>query len=478
MHNLLYKNIKHLFIKHYKTALKGFLLIFCICALPASAQEISGYWQGVLHISKSDSLTIGMMVEWHGDSLSVVMDSPDQYYMDIATTERDWHDSVLTWKVADIGASFSGKLSADGQHITGTFQQSGKLPLTFGRGHVRKVIRRPQTPQPPYPYLEEEISIKEKGGRYDLINGTLTLPAGTPKAVIILLSGSGWQDRDESIMGHKPFRLLADRLTRHGYAVFRYDDYPRAVFAKSTTFDFADGVTMILDSFARREDLKSLPTGLLGHSEGSMVAEIVAARDQRVDFVVTLGGVAQRPSDVLLYQLRAISEADSTLTPNEIENSVVLSARLYQALQKAKNEKEAAGILNRTWTQISERLTPDEQKRYGFTPQRKAAAIQQLVSPWFFTFVQFDPKPYIKKMRCPVLAIGGEKDLQVDATANNTLFSKYLKKNPKHQFVIVPGANHLLQPCTTGSPNEYGKIEETMKTDVLDLITRWLENTL
>ena len=476
----LHKNISHSLKERYSSIMQGLCLVLCLCfcTAQASAQDISGYWQGVLHISKSDTLTIGMMVEWQGDSLSVVMDSPDQYYMDIATTERDWHDSVLTWKVADIGASFSGRLSADGQRITGTFQQGGKLPLTFERGHERTVMRRPQTPQPPYPYLEEEIRIKEKGGRYNLINGTLTLPAGTPKALVILISGSGWQDRDESIMGHKPFRLLADHLTRHGYAVFRYDDYPRAVFAKSTTLDFADGVTMILDSFARREDLKHLPTGLLGHSEGSMVAEIVAAHDRRVDFVVTMGGVAQRPSDVLLYQLRAISEADSTLTPNEIENSVVLSARLYQALQKAKNEKEAAEILNHTWTQISERLTPDEQERYGFTPQRKAAAIQQLVSPWFFTFVQFDPKPYIKKMRCPVLAIGGEKDLQVDATANNTLFSKYLKKNPKHQFVIVPGANHLLQPCTTGSPNEYGKIEETMKTDVMDLITRWLENTL
>lgn len=478
MHNLLYKNIKHLLIKHYKAALKGFLLFFCLYSFPASAQDISGYWQGVLHISKSDSLTIGMMVEWHGDSLSVVMDSPDQYYMDIATTERDWHDSVLTWKVADIGASFSGKLSADGQCIAGTFQQGRKLPLTFERGHERKVIRRPQTPQPPYPYLEKEIRIREKGGRYDLINGTITLPAGTPKAVIILLSGSGWQDRDESIMGHKPFHLLADHLTRHGYAVFRYDDYPRAVFAKSTTFDFADGVTMILDSFARREDLKSLPMGLLGHSEGSMVAEIVAARDPRVSFVITLGGVAQKSTDVLLYQLRAISKADSILTPNEIENSVVLSARLYQALQKAKNAKEAAGILNRIWTQISDQLTPDKQERYGFTPQRKAAAIQQLVSPWFFTFVQFDPKPYIKKMRCPVLAIGGEKDLQVDAIANNALFAKYLKRNPHHRFVSIPGANHLLQPCTTGSPNEYGNIEETMKNKVLEIITDWLEKSL
>lgn len=252
-------------------------LFFYLLAFVASAQNISGYWQGTLHVSKTDSLTIGMMVDMDDDTLRVVMDSPDQYYMDIATNSSKWEDSTLSWKVKDIGASFSGKLSSDGQIITGTFQQNGKLPLTFGRGHERKVIRRPQTPQPPYPYSEEDIHIKDKSHRYNLINGTLTMPVRAPKALVILITGSGWQDRDESLMGHKPFLLIADHLTRQGYAVFRYDDFPRAVFAKSTTFDFADGTTLIIDSLTRRTDLKGIPLGLLGHSEGSMVAEIVAA---------------------------------------------------------------------------------------------------------------------------------------------------------------------------------------------------------
>lgn len=463
-------------ISHCKRILVLFFGI--ILTNGASAQNISGYWEGILRITKQDSLTIGMLVEQHGDSLNVVMDSPDQYYNDIATTERNWGDSALAWKVSDLGASFSGKLTADGQRIVGTFKQNGKLPLTFERGHERRIIRRPQTPKPPYPYSEEEIRIKDKNKRYSLINGTLTTPSGAPKALIILISGSGWQDRDESIMGHKPFLVLADYLSRQGYAVFRYDDFPRAVFAKSTTFDFADGVTMILDSFARRDDLAALPTGLLGHSEGSLIAEIVASRDKRVDFVITLGGVAQETTDVLLYQLRAINKTDSVLTPEEIDNSVRMSDRLYKALDKAKNEKQAAEILNQTWAQLSSQLTPEEQERYGFTPERKAAVIQQMVSPWFFTFVHFDPKPYVKKMRCPVLAIGGEKDLQVDVVANNLLFSKYLKKNPHHQFVSIPNANHLLQSCTTGNPDEYGKIEETLKPEVLEIISKWLRKSL
>jgi len=441
----------------------------------ALAQDISGYWEGILRITARDSLTIGMVVEQHGDSLSLVMDSPDQYTNDIATTERDWCDSNLTWSIRDIGASFSGKLSADGKKIDGIFKQGGKYPLTFERGHERRIIHRPQTPTPPYPYSEENIRIADKSGKFALISGTLTRPESAPKALVILISGSGWQDRDETIMGHKPFQVIADHLTRHGYAVFRYDDYPRAVFAKSTTYDFADGVTLILDSFARRDDFSTIPTGLLGHSEGSLVAAIVASRDPRVQFIITLGGVAQKCTDVLLYQLRAIYTVDGDLTAQEIDNSVAISARLYQALEKAKNEKQAVNILSNAWQQQYDRLTPEERERYNMTLQHKAVAIQQMCSPWFYTFIHFNPKKHIRKVKCPLLALGGEKDLQVDAVANNLLFEKYLPKNLKHQFVVVPQANHLLQPCTTGSPNEYGTIEETIKPEVLELITKWLE---
>lgn len=457
-----------------------FFLTVCICLLTfiSQAQNISGYWEGILHITKHDSLTIGMVVEQQGDSLSVVMDSPDQYYNDIATTRSTWGDSVLVWSVQDIGATYNGRLSPDGQRIVGTFKQGGKFSLTFERGHERRIIRRPQTPQPPYPYTEEEIRIKDWQGRYNLINGTLTMPTGSPKALIILLSGSGWQDRDETIFGHKPFLIIADHLTRQGYAVFRYDDFPQSVFAKSTTFDFADGVTRILDSLTRRPNLATLPTGLLGHSEGSLIAEIVASRDRRVQFVITIGGVAQKSSDVLLYQLREITSREGTLTPTEIDNSITISSRLYKAIEKARNTKQAAEILNNTWQQLASRLTPEQQERYGMTPERKAAAIQQMCSPWFFAFLHFDPKPYIRKMRCPLLALGGELDLQVESAANNRLFEKYLPRNPHHRFVIIPQANHLLQPCSTGLPEEYGSIEETIRPEVLDIICDWLAEAL
>ncbi len=443
-------------------------------ALPCAAQNIAGYWQGMLHVTNSDSLTIGMFVRQDGDTLNLVIDSPDQYAQDIPVDVINLVDSNLSWKASSINASFAGRLSADGQRIEGTFKQGRSLPVTMCRGFERKVIRRPQTPQPPYPYREEEVRLKEPRGRYDLISGTLTMPEQPPKALAILISGSGWQDRDESLFGHKPFKVLADMLTRRGYAVFRHDDYPAAVFARSTTYDFADGVARILDTLCRRPDLQGVPVGLLGHSEGSLVAEIAASRDRRVAFIISLGGVAQPVPEVLLYQLRAIAEAEGKYTPAEIDNSVALSAALYRAFAKAKTTTEAAKVLDEVWERQQQRLTPEEQQRYGFTDERKRTAVQQMCSPWFFAFFRLQPKQYLKKVKCPVLAIGGEKDLQVDAATNNVLFAKYLPKNSRHRFVAVPDANHLLQPCKTGSPKEYGEIEQTMMPSVLDTIADWL----
>lgn len=449
-------------------------LIILLSSFFCRAQDISGYWQGQLHITKKDSLAVGIFVE-QGDSLRIELDSPDQYATGMAATQVSFADSLLKWKAPSVSATFSGKLSADGQSIDGTFTQGGKLPLSLRRGYERTIIRRPQTPQPPYPYTEEEIHIKDNEGKYVLINGTLTMPQQQPKALVILLTGSGWQDRNEELFAHKPFLVIADHLTRRGYAVFRYDDFPKAVFAKSTTFDFADGVTLILDSFARRSDLRTLPTGLLGHSEGSLIAEVVAARDKRISFIVNLGGVAQDIPDLMLYQLRALSMADSTMTEAEIENSIALSNQLYQALYKSKNRDKAFSTLTKIWEKQAAMLTPEEQVRYGLTPERKLAVIRQICSPWFYAFFHISPSSYLKKIKCPVLAIGGEKDLQVDAVTNNALFKEYLPANKHHKFIVEPGVNHLLQPCATGSPNEYGTIETTIKPEVLETISNWLE---
>lgn len=453
--------------------------IIVFAATAVSAQEIAGYWEGKIAISKKDSLTIGVQVEYRNDTLYVEMDSPDQYYVGAQASDIRFQDSTLSFRVSNIGLSFSGKYDA----VTATFQgecvqHKIHLPCTLARGATRKVFRRPQTPTPPYPYHTEDITFKNRAGKYPLILGTLTLPDSTPKALVILISGSGWQDRDESICGHKPFAVLADTLTKAGYATFRYDDLPTAVFRKSTTYDFADAVELILDSLSLRPDLKYVKTGLLGHSEGSLVAFMVAAEDSRVQFTIHLGGVAQPFDEILLYQNIALAKASNKLTDSQIEYSSKINKDIYQIIKKSKDKNQCMAKLEQYWDKIASQLSEEEKINYNFTPEGKITLLQTFSSPWYFTLFHIDPIPYLKKVKMPVLAISGEKDLQVEAVAAQKNMRKYLKDKyhfDLNTFTILKGDNHLLQPCTTGSIEEYGEIETTIDPLALDEIVGWLD---
>ena len=449
------------------------LLFFALAwAGTLGAQEINGYWEGSLRITAHDSLRLGMFIGKDGDTLHIEIDSPDQYAIGLPAKHARFRHDTLSWNLPSLNASFSGVYGADSSAVTGTFiQNRQRFPIRMVPSE-RTVLQRPQTPKPPYPYACEDVRFRSRDGRLVLIDGTLTKPVGgSPTALYILISGSGWQDRDERIMGHQPFLVIADHLTRtNNAAVFRYDDFPPALFLKSTTLDFADGVQLIMDSLLARPDLSNLPVILVGHSEGSIVAYIVGAKDKRVSKIITLGGVAQPIHEVLLYQIRAINEHDTLLTSSEIDQTVRLSKELYQLVRKSKSSQEAARRIGEFWDRQSARLTPEQQQRYNFSPQAKYASIQQLSSPWFFTLFHLDPKHYIRKVHCPVVAINGEKDLQVDAVANQRLMSRYIGRKHPCKFHIIPNTNHLLQPCTTGSPTEYGKIETTICEKALEQV--------
>ena len=279
-------------------------LLLLTIAATLSAQNLSGYWEGKIGITKTDSLTVGLQIDYQGDTLYAELDSPDQYFTGQPVSGLTFADSAIAFRVPDFGLNYEGTLSADGQRFTGTCTQYGrKFDCTLSLGATRKFFPRPQTPTPPYPYRTEEVHFRDRSGKKPLINGTLTLPQGQPKGLIIFISGSGWQDRDESLFAHKPFAVIADTLTKAGFATYRYDDFPAAIFRKSTTYDFADGVRLILDSLLQRVELQGLEVGLLGHSEGSLVASMVAADDKRIAFTIHLGGVAQ-PRRALLLRRR------------------------------------------------------------------------------------------------------------------------------------------------------------------------------
>ena len=455
-----------------------FSILFLLSAVTLPAQNIAGYWEGKIGVTKTDSLTVGLQIDYQGDTLYAELDSPDQYFTGQPVSGLTFADSLLTFRVPDFGLNYEGTLSADGQCFTGTCTQYGrKVACTLAQGTKRKQFPRPQTPAPPYPYRTEELSFRDREGKRPLINGTLTMPDSTPKGLIIFISGSGWQDRDESLYAHKPFAVIADTLTKAGFATFRYDDFPTSVFRKSTTYDFADGVRLVLDSLLQRNDLQYLKVGLLGHSEGSLVATIVAASDKRIGFTIHLGGIAQPFQEILLYQSEAILRASGEMTEQEIQNSIAINKRIYEVINKSKDTEETLKRLGSLWDELSTQLTDEERVKYNMTPENKFKAIQTFGSPWFYTLFHINVDKYLKKCnKTPMLAISGEKDLQIDALVTLNSIHKYLKKEVCHEECLIIGTNHLLQPCTTGNPDEYPLIETTIAPKVLEIIVRWADS--
>jgi hypothetical protein len=440
------------------------------------AQNISGYWEGKIAISKKDSLTLGIQVEYRADTLYIELDSPDQYFTGQPASNVQFEDSVLSFSVPEFGLSFEGQLATDGRRLTGTCKQHGrKFPCELATGAQRKQFLRPQTPKPPYPYRTEEINFRDRDGKYFLINGTLTLPESTPKGVVIFISGSGWQDRDETISGHKPFAVLADTITKAGFATYRYDDFPVTIFRKSTTFDFAEGLRLVIDSLLERDDLRGLNVFLLGHSEGSLVASIVASDDQRVSGTIHLAGVAQPFEEILLYQSEALLRASNTVTEKEIENSMAINRQIYSIIKKSKDPKDCMERIGKLWDELSRKLSEEEREKYNMTPDKKLATLQTFSSPWYYTLFRIDPVKYLKKIKSPVLAISGDKDLQVEATRTEENMLNYLKKCQALSFERMVGLNHLLQPCITGNLDEYGQIETTIDPEVLGIAVKWLD---
>ena len=447
-----------------------------MCLLPFSSvaqmEALTGIWQGRMPVG-GDSLTLVLVVEEQGDSLNVVLDSPDQYVTDIKVDACSFVNDTLRFSVRDLNASYVGRY--DGQRIKGRFTQYGrKMKLNLSPTSERKLFLRPQEPLPPYPYREVELSFP-----YDIalppINGTLTLPMeGKPKAVAVLLTGSGLQDRDESLCGHKPFKVLADHLTRAGFAVFRYDDPPYSTFTKQTTFDFAQQARVVFDTLSTRPELMGAPVGFIGHSEGGMVAWIAAAAEKRTAFVVSLAGMGTPISEILLYQNRAIGE-QMELPEAQLKSNDYLNSSLYAIVEKSKTAEQADKRIDAFFKKYTQKMTAEQRKEAHLTDLEVAAIRAQLTSPWMFTLFHIRPADYLKKVQCPVLALNGDRDLQVEAASNLAGIKAGLLKSPSVTCRALQGLNHLMQECEAGTVEEYGAIEQTMSPQVLEMMRGWLE---
>lgn len=459
---------------------------FLSIAVMVQAQSPVGDWEGTLE-APGLKLKIVFHVTAKGDQYSATMDSPDQGAMGIAVTETSFADSKLSIKISNLGASYEGQVDNASENIKGVFKQGGAtIPLNLSKavGETAKP-NRPQEPQKPFPYKEEEVKYDNPQAEGVTLAGTLTLPKGAgPFPAVILISGSGPQNRDEELMGHKPFLVLADHLTKQGIAVLRYDDRGVAGstgdFATATSADFATDVEAGMAFLKTRKDINTKQIGLMGHSEGGLIAPMVAAKSKEVAFAVLLAGPGVSGTDVLLLQQELIGKAggasDDLLAMNQKINK-----RLYELIIKHEDDlpKAKAGIKEYMDTEIK-RLSEDDQTKMKAGLANFDQSFQQVSSPWFRFFLAYDPASSIEKMSCPVLAINGAKDLQVDAEQNLPAIEKALKKggNKNYEIKTLSNMNHLFQTSTTGNPAEYAQLTETFSPIALNMVSDWLKKTL
>jgi len=327
---------------------------------------------------------------------------------------------------------------------------------------------RPQTPKPPFPYRTEEVTVASAPGV--TLAGTLTLPQGEgPFPAVVMITGSGAQDRDETILGHKPFAVIADRLTRDGVAVLRVDDRGFAKstgdFAAATDDDFAADAAAQVAFLRKRADIDPARVGLIGHSEGGIVAPKVAAKDPKIAFVVLMAGPGVPLSEVLRAQRAKLMPAMG-LGPEQIKKSQALVDHAVAAMKGAKDQAEARGRALHVIQAEGAGVT-----RSDAEAQALAA---QLSSGWMRDLLDYDPAPTLAKVKCPILALNGTKDGQVPPEQNLPAIRAATQGNPDVTIQELPGLNHLFQTAKTGAVGEYADIAETVAPSALDAMSGWI----
>lgn len=455
--------------------MKRLLLLTCLLLsiMTVAAQDITGTWNGKLNLPNG-TLTIVFHISADGNGYKTTLDSPDQGATGIVTGSTTFQGSTLTIDIPIIHASYKGELKADGK-LHGTFTQGLPFPLELNKGKAAK-LKRPQAPRPPYPYRTEDIKFKNKQAGITLA-GTLTLPKeGKRFPAVILLTGSGPQNRDEEIMGHKPFLMIADYLTRNGIAVLRFDD--RGVgksegnFQTATGADFTRDAEAALKYLQSRKEIDPQKTGLLGHSEGGTTAFTIAARNKNVAFVVSLAGTGVKGDSLMLKQAEAICKSQG-MPASVWEKEKDQLRHIYGLLAQDKSPVEIEKELRAEAQKKA--LLPTMQANEA-TKQQIENQIKTMTSPWYLYFMRHDPAADLRKIKCPVLAVNGEKDIQVDAAMNLKAIEENIKSNGNKQVTTkrYPGLNHLFQHCHACTIAEYGQLEETISPEVLKDIAGWM----
>ncbi len=446
-------------------------------------QNIEGQWNGMLEI-QGMKLRLVFNINKTETGLSATMDSPDQGAKGIPVTGVNFTDSLLKLTIASASIEYNARLTKE-DNLKGTFSQGPyNFPLDMSRKKLEKeVVIKIQDPKKPYPYSEENVTFENKKEKFFLA-GTLTLPSAKGQyPAVVLISGSGAQDRNEEIFGHKPFLIIADFLTRNGIAVLRFDDRGTAEsegdIIKSTSLDFAVDVESAIEYLMTRKEIDQKKIGLIGHSEGGIIAPIIASRSKDIAFIVLLAGTGIQGNELLLLQQELISKAMG-INEEEINKNKEINKGAFDIVAKSTNNETLAAELTEYIKEVPKN-NPDSDRPQGMSEEEFIKLqVDQLTSPWMVFFIQYNPYLILKDVKCPVLALNGEKDLQVPPKENLTAIKKGLAEGGNKNVTTkeLPNLNHLFQECTTGAPSEYAQIEQTFSPGALDEMLKWIKHQI
>jgi len=464
-------------------------VIFCTISLLLSLNtfgqnQFAGNWEGKLDVGPG--LRIMFHIAEENGKLTATMDSPDQGATGLAVNNTEVKGDSLFMNIAVVRGKYAGRLT-DAQTISGQLQQGTKaMPLDLKKTERASSYNRPQTPKAPYAYKSEDVTYTSSDQSITY-GATITIPQGEgPFPAVLLVSGSGQQNRDEEIFEHKPFAVIANCLTNAGYVVLRVDD--RGVGkttgnpATATTDDFVADATTGFNYLLSRKETDAKKTGILGHSEGGLIAEIMAAENKNIAFAILNGAPGIPITELMVEQNRAVL-LQAGMSKELTDKYLDLYRSICKATIQAANASEAKKLIAsaiRTWrantdaatVMLTTGITNDE------TEQKIIEKTQaEFTTHWFRKFLSYNPQRYLSNVSCKVLAIGGEKDIQVIPASNLAGIKAALKKSKSKSYEVkeLPGLNHLLQTCKTCTPQEYKELEETIAPTALETIREWLD---
>lgn len=457
------------------------MILSAISGMTQSSSAYKGTWEGTLKVGQEIHVIFNIL-ENNDHSLTSTTDSPDQSIFGFKCDTTFISGDSIKIEIKGFRASFAAKLTSDST-MSGIVTQGLSMPIVLKRKSTVVKDKYPQTPKPPFPYKSEDVEYDntDKSLHY---GATITIPEGKgPFPAAVLITGSGGQDRDETILGHKVFAVLADALTRNGIVVLRVDDRGMGKstgdIASSTSEDFAKDVNTSFDYLLSRPEVNKKKAGLIGHSEGGMIAPMVATQRSDVNYIVLLAGPGIRSSELMMEQNKAI------LSSSGISQPAVDAYMLYyrKIMDIVNSSADSLAIIksianaSKQWADTTDAALQKE--FYSSDTQREQQTLllaQILATKWFGYFLRFDPQPNLEKLRCKVLAINGNKDVQIIAGSNLAGIEKSLKKSKTKTYTVkeLPGLNHLFQTCNKCTYTEYGELEETFSPVALKEINDWL----